>query len=95
LEFKSAIDASATGSVSQYLDAIPQALAAGKPVMMMETNTASCGGFPGLSDAFGSAMWGVDYALQMAAVNFSHAMFHVGGQSDYYNVGIFSIPSPR
>jgi len=35
---------------------------------MFETNTASCGGFPGLSDAFAAALWGVDYALTMAQV---------------------------
>jgi hypothetical protein len=48
---------------------------------------ASCGGFPGISDSFGAALWGVDYALQMAYSNFSEGLFHVGGQSDYYNVG--------
>lgn len=52
---------------------------------MFETNTASCGGFPGISDSFGAALWGVDYGLQMAAVNFSGALFHVGGQSVSYN----------
>jgi hypothetical protein len=52
---------------------------------MFETNTASCGGFPGISDSFGAALWGVDYGLQMAAVNFSGALFHVGGQSVAYN----------
>jgi hypothetical protein len=53
---------------------------------MFETNTASCGGFPGISDSFGAALWGLDYALQMAYSNFSGAMFHVGGQNVYYNV---------
>jgi len=52
---------------------------------MFETNTASCGGFPGISDAFGAALWGVDWAMQMAAMNFSGALFHVGGQSVSYN----------
>lgn len=53
---------------------------------MFETNTASCGGFPGISDSFGSALWALDYGLQMAYSNFSGALFHVGGQSVYYNV---------
>jgi hypothetical protein len=52
---------------------------------MFETNTASCGGFPGISDSFGSALWGLDYGLQMAYSNFSGAMLHVSGQSVYYN----------
>jgi hypothetical protein len=56
---------------------------------MMETNTASCGGFPGLSDTFGAALWGLDFSLQMAFANFSGAMMHVGGQNVYYNVGHF------
>ena len=30
---------------------------AGKEMIMLETNTASCGGFPGLSDSFGAALW--------------------------------------
>ncbi|KAJ7822944.1 hypothetical protein B0H13DRAFT_2446768 [Mycena leptocephala] len=51
-----------------------------------ETNTASCGGFVGIPDAFGAALWGLDYVLQMAHSNFSGAMFHVGGQNVFYNV---------
>lgn len=53
---------------------------------MFETNTASCGGFPGISDSFGAALWAVDYGLQMAASNFTNALLHVGGQDVYYNV---------
>ncbi|KAG1829911.1 hypothetical protein DFJ58DRAFT_825241 [Suillus subalutaceus] len=48
------------------------------PFIMSETNTASCGGFPGLSDSFGAALWGIDYALQLAYSNFSTVLFHVG-----------------
>lgn len=72
--------------IQPYLNSSTIALAAGKPFLMMETNTASCGGFPGVSDSFGSALWALDYGLQMAYSNFSGAMLHVGGQSDYYNV---------
>lgn len=53
---------------------------------MFETNTASCGGFPGISDSFGATLWALDYGLNMAAGNFSEALFHVGGQDTYYNV---------
>ena len=52
---------------------------------MFETNSASCGGFAGISDSFGDALWGLDYAMQMAYSNFSAALFHVGGQSVFYN----------
>ena len=62
----------------------------GKPFILFETNTASCGGFSGLSDSFAASLWGVDYSLNMAMGNVSHAFFHVGGQSDYYNVSYLS-----
>lgn len=55
-------------------------------MMMFETNTASCGGFPGASNSFGAALWGVDYGMQLAFSNFTQALLHVGGQNTYYNV---------
>lgn len=76
---------SAISLVAPYLNASSYAASVSKPFVMMETNTASCGGFPGISDSFGAAMWAVDYALQMGAVGFWGAMLHVGGQDDYYN----------
>ncbi|KAH9476923.1 Beta-glucuronidase [Psilocybe cubensis] len=76
---------SAAALVEPYLPSTALAQQSGKEFLMFETNTASCGGFPGISDSFGAALWGVDYALQMAAVNFSGALFHVGGQSVSYN----------
>ena len=39
----------------------------------------------GISDSFGAALWGLDYAMQMAFANFSASLFHVGGQSVFYN----------
>lgn len=50
---------------------------------------ASCGGFAGVSDSFGSALWALDYGLQMAYSNFSGALLHVGGEDVYYNVSVF------
>ncbi|OJA14152.1 hypothetical protein AZE42_09597 [Rhizopogon vesiculosus] len=70
---------------SEFPGATDYAQSVGKPFLMFETNTASCGGFPGLSDSFGAALWGIDYALQLAYSNFSTVLFHVGGQSVYYN----------
>jgi len=52
---------------------------------MFETKSASCGGFPGIADAYGASLWALDYALQMAYSNFSVAMFHIGGQNVSYN----------
>jgi len=71
--------------IAPYLNSTWVAQGAGKPLLMFETNTASCGGFPGISDSFGAALWALDYGLQMAYSNFSGALFHVGGQNVYYN----------
>ena len=73
-------------TIAPYLNSTQIAQQAGKPFVMFETNTASCGGFPGVSDAFGAALWALDYGMQIAYGNFSGAILHVGGQSDTYNV---------
>ncbi|KAI0369500.1 hypothetical protein BV20DRAFT_946072 [Pilatotrama ljubarskyi] len=72
--------------VKPYLNTAGIAQGLGKEFMMFETNTPSCGGFPGVSDSFGSALWAVDYGLQMAYSNFTGALLHVGGQNVSYNV---------
>lgn len=72
--------------VNNYYISTQLAIGANKPFIMFETNTASCGGFPGISDSFGATLWALDYGLNMAAGNFSEALFHVGGQDTYYNV---------
>ncbi|KIO18114.1 glycoside hydrolase family 79 protein [Tulasnella calospora MUT 4182] len=71
--------------VTPYASTAQISIAAGKQMMMMETNTASCGGFPGVSDSFAASLWGVDYGLQMAYNNFTYALLHFGGQNVYYN----------
>lgn len=71
--------------IAPYLNSTNYAQATGKPFIMMETNTASCGGLPGISDTFGATLWALDFGLQMAYSNFSGAMMHVGGQDVYYN----------
>lgn len=72
--------------VDPYRTASGIAASKNKPIVMLETNTASCGGFPGISDSFGAALWSADLAFQLAAANFSQVLFHVGGQNVYYNV---------
>ncbi|GJE89064.1 glycoside hydrolase family 79 protein [Phanerochaete sordida] len=71
--------------IAPYLNSTAFAQQNGKPFLMFETNTASCGGFPGISDAFGAALWAVDFGMQMAYSNFSGALLHVGGEDDTYN----------
>lgn len=48
------------------------ALAAGKPVVLLETNTASCNGFIGLSDSFASVLWATDMAMQVWEESFTN-----------------------
>ncbi|TCD66253.1 hypothetical protein EIP91_001616 [Steccherinum ochraceum] len=71
--------------IRKYLNSTAVAQAAGKPLMLFETNTASCGGFMGISNSFGATLWGIDHGLQMASSNFSGALLHIGGQDVYYN----------
>jgi hypothetical protein len=78
--------------IAPYLNSSNIAQSAGKPFLMFETNSASCGGFPGISDSFGAALWALDYGLQMAYSNFSGALLHVGGLSAYYNVSSLFFP---
>ncbi|KAI9455294.1 hypothetical protein F5148DRAFT_1378092 [Russula earlei] len=74
-----------TNLVASYLNSTAFAHQNGKPLMMFETNSASCSGFPGISNSFGAALWGLDWALTMAYNGFTSALFHVGGQNSYYN----------
>ncbi|VDC00664.1 unnamed protein product [Peniophora sp. CBMAI 1063] len=71
--------------LSYYEYSSAYAVAQNVPYIMFETNTASCSGFPGVSDAFMSALWAVDWSATLAYYNFSGALYHIGGQSAYYN----------
>lgn len=83
-----------THLIEPYYDVAQAAQKYNKPFIMFETNTGSCGGFPGISNSFVSALWGLDYGFQMAWGNFSNAMLHVGGQNVFYNVSLPpSLPS--
>ena len=64
--------------VAPYLDSAALAQQFNKEFMMFETNSASCGGFPGVSDSFGSALWAVDYTLHAATLGIKEAYFHEG-----------------
>ncbi|KAF8608868.1 hypothetical protein BDV93DRAFT_551672 [Ceratobasidium sp. AG-I] len=74
-----------TNLAAGYTTSSAMVQAAGKPFVLMETNTASCGGFPGISDSFAATMWAADLGFQFAFINFSQVMLHVGGQDTYYN----------
>lgn len=46
------------------------------PIALAETNSASCGGMAGVSDAFASAVWGLDYMFSVARSGYTHINFH-------------------
>ena len=48
----------------------------GLPIALAETNSTSCGGMTGVSNAFASAVWGLDYMFQAAQAGFSSINFH-------------------
>ena len=62
----------------------------GKPVVMSEFSTVSCGGYPGVSDTFGATLWSIDYAMQLSAVGYSAAYLHTRERNVSYN--LFSYP---
>lgn len=68
-----------------YTEAAKTANAAGKMLIMGETNTAACGGLPGVSDTFVSTLWGVDWFLNLASIGFSSAALQIGGKTTKYN----------
>jgi hypothetical protein len=63
------------------------------PIAMAETNSASCGGMPGVSNAFASALWGLDYAFSLAELGFVNVAFHTSyrpsGGSSYNPVDTY------
>ncbi|PKY02993.1 hypothetical protein P168DRAFT_311547 [Aspergillus campestris IBT 28561] len=70
-------------NVSQF---IPQQEAAEKaraPLILGETNSASCSGQSGISDTFGAALWTTDYVLTAASMGIEQVYFHLGHQSEY------------
>ncbi|KAH7103897.1 hypothetical protein BKA62DRAFT_828089 [Auriculariales sp. MPI-PUGE-AT-0066] len=70
---------------SLYTEMVAISQRVNKPLVLLETNTASCNGFLGLSDSFLAALWNLDLGLQLASTGFTHAMIHLGGQQAYYN----------
>ena len=78
----------AVSLVRRYLNSSSLAQQAKKPFIMFETNTASCGGFLGISNSYGAALWAIDYGMQLAYGNFSNGLFHTGGQNASYNVSL-------
>ena len=79
---------------SEARDLARTARAHRQPIRMAETNSASCGGMPGVSNAFASAVWGLDYAFTLAHNGFVGVDFHTsyrpGGGSSYNPVDTYA-----
>ncbi|KAG8985974.1 hypothetical protein FRB90_004327 [Tulasnella sp. 427] len=69
-----------------YINASQAINAAGKEFIMLETNTASCGGFAGSSDSFAAGLYLIDLALQGASIGISQILLHNGGVGQTYNL---------
>lgn len=53
----------------------------GRPAVVSETNSASCGGRPGVSDAAVSGVWAIRYVLAALLAGFQQVRFHSAGTS--------------
>ena len=62
---------------------VATARAAGDPLLITETNSACGGGIRGLSDAYASALWAVDYALTGAEHGVAGMYFQTGSLDSY------------
>lgn len=62
------------------------------PIALAETNSASCGGMPGVSNAFASTLWGLDWLFSAAQDGFTSVNFHMSyrpGGSSYNPVDTY------
>jgi hypothetical protein len=57
------------------------------PFRIVETNSIFNEGQPGVSDAFGSALWGVDFMFQVAEAGGGGVNFHTGDVKAYTPIG--------
>jgi hypothetical protein len=63
------------------------------PIALAETNSASCGGMPRVSNAFASTLWGLDWLFSAAGDGFTGVNFHISyrpGGSSYNPVDTYT-----
>ena len=73
-------EAEMTRIVSGFRDAVAVGRQIGRPVAVTETNSFACGGQPGVSDTFSSALWAPEYLMRSASVGIAGMYFHVFGK---------------
>ena len=66
--------------LAPYFDA---AHSAGKKLRIGEMNSLSNGGQPGVSDAFASALWGIDIMFEFASAGADGVNWHTGNENAY------------
>ena len=54
-----------------------------KPLMVAETNSVACRGQDGVSNVFGSALWGLDHMLTIAAAGAASVNLHIARDAFY------------
>jgi hypothetical protein len=80
---------------------VTAAHAAGMTFRLGEMNSVSCGGAPGVSDTYASALWAADAVMQLASVGVDGVNFHggapAGGVSHYaaFVIGADGEPTVR
>jgi hypothetical protein len=57
------------------------------PFRIAETNSVFNEGQPGLSDTIGSALWGIEFMLQVAEAGGQGVNFHTGDAKAYTPIG--------
>lgn len=75
---------------------VAAAHARGLPIAMAESNSASCGGMPGVSNSFAAAVWGLDYMFSLAKDGFRYVNFHSSyrpGGSSYNPIDTYGTPT--
>jgi hypothetical protein len=69
------------GLVEKYDWLLAAARAAHRPAVISESNSASCGGKPGVSDAPVAGVWAARYVVAALLAGFAQVRFHTAGTS--------------
>jgi Abnormal spindle-like microcephaly-assoc'd, ASPM-SPD-2-Hydin/Glycosyl hydrolase family 79 C-terminal beta domain len=87
--------ANATSGPSKLAAYIDAAHSSGKKLRIGELNSLSNGGQPGVSDAFASALWGIDIMFEFASVGADGVNWHTGNENAYdlFQFSMASSPS--
>jgi len=64
-------DLASVGQADLIVDDVKTAKSKNIPFIMGESNSASCGGMTGISDSIASALWFLDYAMNLASIDVS------------------------